>query len=173
MRRLWRELRRHKLKTGRRELRSPTAFFKVWCVAMVLCAGVGHAHAHAQLVRARGIAPTAHHGEPLVNTESTTKIAQGFTPTTTTWRTTATSMGELENALPATANAIWAGNETEHENDQHGGRATRRLQGAQHPPRAHPATRRAAPREIPRARQRVVTTRDRLAYRAYIAQARH
>ena len=158
MRRFWCEPRRHKPKTERRELRSPTAFFKIfWCVAMVLCAGVVHAHTHAQLVRTRGIALTGHHGESLVNDESksTTKIeTQGFQPTTlattnnaTTGGTMASSVDELENATAATTNTSWTGDETEIATDLHGARAKRHLQGAQHPSRAHAAPRRAAPRE--------------------------
>ena len=159
MRRSWREARRHKLKVGRCELPSPTEVFKIklWCVAMVLCAGVVHAHTHAQLVRTRGIALTGHHGESLVNDESksTTKIeTQGFQPTTlattnnaTTGGTMASSVDELENATPATTNISWTGDETKIATDLHGTRAKRRLQGAQHPSRAQAAPRRAAPRE--------------------------
>ena len=110
---------------------------------MVLCASAGHAHAHAQLVRARGIAPTARHGEALVSDESKTtkKIRmQGLQPTTNdTGRgrggTAASSVDELENVTPATVTTSWTGDATE-TTYQH---AKRRLQGIQHHSHAHAA----------------------------------
>ena len=111
---------------------------------MVLCAGVGHAH--AQLVRARAIiAPTAHHGEPRV-TDDVRKSTTNATPvksntvTAMTGRTTASPVDGLVNTASVTTNTSMAEDDTVSPADalqianndyEHGEIDKRRLHGAQ------------------------------------------